>query len=163
MMKVCGHILVRKLKSSLLYKRGPNSLSRSSTYMPWGPEVCYISAHSRHFKPVLEELLLAYTNPKAPVSCTQPALGVLHPTFNQPFQYDFLLSTAQSQQPLGHLLRHTRDLIKGLEIFCPAPSPIFYKVYQFPGAIKWEECLVSQWLLRYHGKQVPRWSLSVCL
>lgn len=56
-----------------------------------------ISTHSRRFKPVLEEPFLAYTNPKASFSCAQPALGSLHPTFNQPHPYDFLLSTAQLQ------------------------------------------------------------------
>lgn len=136
-MKACGHILVRKWKSSLFYKHEPNSLSRSSSYVPWGPEVRYISTHSRHFKPVLEEFFLAYTNPKASVSCAQSALGALYPTSHQPLQYDFVLSTAQLQHPIGHLLGpNTRNLIKGLETFCPAPGPIFYKVYQFPGAIK---------------------------
>lgn len=133
-MKACGHILVRKWKSSLFYKHEPNSLSRSSSYVPWGPEVRYISTHSRHFKPVLEEFFLAYTNPKASVLCAQPALGALYPTSHQPLQYDFVLSTAQLQHPIGHLLGpNTRNLKKGLETFCPAPGPSLIKFTSFLG------------------------------
>lgn len=87
------------------------------------------SALSGHFKPVLKELLLAYTDPNTTLSCAGSALGIPSSTVNQPSPHDFRLSPSHSQHLASPVASNyllgtdVSNLIKSLETLCPHPPP----------------------------------------